>query len=197
MFSLIYGLVEYLLRKDEFHILILGLDKAGKTNLLEKLKTLYTDMLGMEPSKILPTVGLNVGRMEAFKSNLVLWDLGGQPGLRSIWDKYFDETHALVYVVDASDRERFEESKRALDKVLGSRQLFGAPLLILANKQDAPGAAGVAEMQEQFGIGKLDTRPVKVQPASAYTAQGIADGLSWLVGVTKRSARVAMLRSKK
>ncbi len=32
MFSLLYGFFEYIFRKDEFHILILGVDKAGKTN---------------------------------------------------------------------------------------------------------------------------------------------------------------------
>lgn len=105
------------MRKDEFHILILGIDKAGKTNVLERMKTLYTDALGLEPAKILPTVGLNVGRLEASGSKLVLWDLGGQPGLRAIWDKYYEETHALVYVVDASAPERFDESKLAMERV--------------------------------------------------------------------------------
>lgn len=38
MFSLLYGLWEYVWRKEELRILILGLDKAGKTSLLEKVK---------------------------------------------------------------------------------------------------------------------------------------------------------------
>ena len=46
MFSLIYGFVEYMCKQDEFHVLILGLDKAGKTNMLEKLKTLLSDLNG-------------------------------------------------------------------------------------------------------------------------------------------------------
>lgn len=120
MFSLVYGLIQYLLRKDEFHILIVGIDKGGKTNLLEKMKTLYTDAMGLDSSKILPTVGLNVGRMESCGTKLVLWDLGGQTGLRSIWDKYYDETHAVIYVVDASAPERFDESKIAMEKVRGN-----------------------------------------------------------------------------
>jgi ADP-ribosylation factor related protein 1 len=120
MFSLIYGFVEYALRKDEFHVLILGIDKAGKTNLLERLKTLFTDAMGMDPSKIMSTVGLNVGRMEAHSCNLIFWDLGGAPGLRSLWDKYYDETHGVIFVIDSSNHERFDEAKAALDKVCGS-----------------------------------------------------------------------------
>lgn len=190
MFSLCYGLVEYMLRKDEFHVLILGIDKAGKTHVLEKLKVLMTDLPGMDPSQIMATVGLNVGKMEAFGTNLVFWDLGGQVGLRGIWDKYFNETHAVVYVVDAADPERFDEAKAALDKVLGSRELVGAPLLVIANKQDVQGAGGLQEVADALGLGKTqDSRPVKVQPASAFSGSGLHDGLKWLVDAIKRSPR--------
>ena len=47
MFGLCYGFFEYATRKEEYHVLILGLDKAGKTNLLEKLKTLFSDVPGV------------------------------------------------------------------------------------------------------------------------------------------------------
>eukprot|EP00877_Chromochloris_zofingiensis_P006001 jgi/Chrzof1/1654/Cz10g16020.t1 len=181
--------MEYMLRKDEFHILVLGLDKAGKTNFCEKLKTLFTDFVGLEPSKIMPTVGLNVGRIEAFNCNLIFWDLGGQPGLRSIWDKYYNETHAVIYVVDATNRDRFDEGKVAMEKVLGSRELVGAPLLVVANKQDIEGAAGLQEVAEHFGLGKMDSRPCIVQPASAHSGQGIHDGLKWLVEAIRKSSR--------
>ena len=197
MFSLLYGFIEYLLRKDELHMLILGIDKGGKTNLLERIKATYGKLIALDPSKILPTVGLNVGRIEAFNSHLIFWDLGGQPGLRSIWDKYYDETHGIIFVVDASTPARFEESKRALDKVLGSRELFGAPLLVFANKQDAEGAVDAQEVAESLGVGKADTRGTKVQPVSAHTGEGVQEGLSWLVAQIKGSARLQRLRHKR
>ena len=128
MFSLFGGCYEYLVRKEELHILIVGLDHAGKTALLERLKTLYTDSPELEAEKILPTVGLNIGRFEAHGSPLVLWDLGGQAGLRSIWDKYYGEAHALLYVVDATDPGRLEEAKTALHRALGARGFCGGRL---------------------------------------------------------------------
>lgn len=196
MFTLLYGFFEYLFRKDEFHILILGVDKAGKTNVLERLKTIYSNVIGLDPGKILPTVGLNVGRVEAHNTSLVFWDLGGQVGLRSIWEKYYEESHAVIYVVDSANKGRFDESKSAMEKVLGSRELYGAPLLILANKQDLEEAETPQSVAEHFGIGRVDSRPVKVQPVCAYTGQGLREGVQWLVEVIKRSPRVARLRAK-
>ena len=135
MFSLFYGLYKYLFSKTEFHVLILGIDKAGKTTLLEKLKSVYSNLEGLPPDRIVPTVGLNIGRVEVLNTKLVFWDLGGQPGLRSIWEKYYEEAHAVVFVIDAACPSRFEDSKSALEKVLRHEDLQGAPLLILANKQ--------------------------------------------------------------
>ncbi len=36
MFSLLYGFAELLLRKDEFHVLILGLDKVREVSLQQR-----------------------------------------------------------------------------------------------------------------------------------------------------------------
>lgn len=85
----------------------------GQT-LLEKLRTLFTETRGLDPEKIIPTVGMNILKMEALQAKLVIWDLGGQGGLRSIWDKYFDETNALIWVVDASDRVRLRDSQEVV-----------------------------------------------------------------------------------
>ena len=80
------------------------IDRAGKTNILERLKSMFAQVVGLDPGKILPTVGLNVGRLEAYGHSLVIWDLGGQAGLQGIWDKYYAESHAVIYVVDSGER---------------------------------------------------------------------------------------------
>ena len=105
---------------------------------------------------------------------LQFWDLGGQRGIRSIWPKYYDDCHAVVYVVDAVDHERLSEGwevfgtvslpffnakkqgalKRArtptLDSVLSAPQILGVPLLLLANKQDIPNSLSVAEIRHDY-----------------------------------------------
>ena len=119
MFSLLGGCYEWLVRKEELHILIIGLDGGGKSLTLERIKALFTGVPALDPDKMVPTVGLNIARFDAYGSPLVLWDLGGQAGLRSIWDKYYSESHALVFVVDAASRQRLDEAKAALERALG------------------------------------------------------------------------------
>ncbi|KAK9141480.1 hypothetical protein Scep_008637 [Stephania cephalantha] len=196
MFSLFYGLWKYIFSKTEFHVLILGIDKAGKTTLLEKLKALYSNLEGLPPDRIVPTVGLNIGRIEASKTKLIFWDLGGQVGLRTIWEKYYEEAHAVIYVIDASCPSRFEDSKSALEKVLRHPDLQGAPLLILANKQDIDGAVSSSELARYLDLKELDERLYMFEGVSAYDGTKIKDCIDWLVEVMERSKRTDRLRAR-
>jgi ADP-ribosylation factor related protein 1 len=49
------------------------------------------------------------GKITLPSTILQFWDLGGQRGIRNIWHRYFDDCHAVVYVIDAEDRERLGE----------------------------------------------------------------------------------------
>lgn len=191
-----YGFYKYMFSKTEFHVLILGIDKAGKTSLLEKLKEVYLNLEGLPPDRIVPTVGLNIGRIEVRNTKLVFWDLGGQPGLRSIWEKYYEEAHAVIYVVDANCPSRFEDSKSALEKVLRHQDLQGAPLLILANKQDLSTAVSSEEVARYLDLKKLDERVYMFEAVSAYDSRGIKDSVQWLVDAMEKSKRTEMLRSR-
>lgn len=179
--------------KTEFHVLILGIDKSGKTTLLEKLKSIYSNLEGLPPDRIVPTVGLNIGRVELPNAKLVFWDLGGQLGLRSIWEKYYEEAHAVVFVIDAASPSRFEDSKSALEKVLRNDDLQGAPLLVLANKQDLSEAVSAEELARYLDLKKLDERVTMFEAVSAYDGLGIRESVEWLVEVMERSKRTEML----
>ena len=105
MFTLLYGLYKWLLQKDEFFVVILGLDNAGKTTFLEQLKTKFDGgYKALPPGKITTTVGLNIGKIDTAGVRINFWDLGGQEELQSLWDKYYAECHGIIYVIDASDR---------------------------------------------------------------------------------------------
>ncbi|KAF5307950.1 hypothetical protein FQR65_LT06517 [Abscondita terminalis] len=161
-----------MVQKDEFCVLILGLDNAGKTTYLESAKTKFTkNYKSMHPSKITTTVGLNIGKIDVNGIRLNFWDLGGQSELQSLWDKYYAESHAIIYIVDSSDRERIPDSKETFDKMIANENLQGIPLLVLANKQDIPDCMGVRDVKPIFNknthlIGKRDCM---VMPISALT----------------------------
>ena len=90
MYTLLSGLYKYLTEKDEYFVLILGLDNAGKTTFLESAKTRLTpNYKGANLSKITTTVGMNLGKIDVNGVRLNFWDLGGQEELQSLWDKYY------------------------------------------------------------------------------------------------------------
>ncbi|PWN47106.1 P-loop containing nucleoside triphosphate hydrolase protein [Violaceomyces palustris] len=101
MYHLLSGLYAEWTRKEQFNILILGLQSVGKTSVLEKVKSIYLRTPPPSPQRITPTVGQNVFNLSLPSSNLHFWDLGGSKSVRSLWQKYFEESHALVWVVDA------------------------------------------------------------------------------------------------
>ncbi|KAL7281518.1 hypothetical protein ACG7TL_004833 [Trametes sanguinea] len=182
---------EYLTRKEEFSVIIIGLDGAGKTTLLEKIKTLYNETPGLPPDKIAPTVGQNMGKITLPSTILKFWDLGGQRGIRSIWHRYYDDCHAVVFVIDAEDRERLSEGWEVFDSVLSAPQILGVPLLLLANKQDSPRSLSVEEIRndyEEWYRRKLDSarRGYGEEPDMQHRAERIASldvmGISALEG---------------
>uniref|UniRef100_A0A7S3FMI8 ADP-ribosylation factor-related protein 1 n=1 Tax=Haptolina ericina TaxID=156174 RepID=A0A7S3FMI8_9EUKA len=191
MFSLIVGFWRLFFKREEFQILILGVDRAGKTTLLEQLKALFTGLDPLPPSKIPPTVGLNIGRMQVSRAKLIFWDLGGSSSLRSLWENYYSEAHGLVYVVDASDHERMEESKETLHNLLNHPDLAAIPLLLFANKQDAEAAISPQEIETRFGCKQIMSRsqPLNVQGTTALSGEGVQEGVLWLVESLRSSSR--------
>ena len=70
-----------------------------------------------------------------------VWDVGGQDKIRPLWRHYYTGTQGLVFVVDSQDRERVDEAKQELHRILSDREMKDCLLLVFANKQDLPGGA--------------------------------------------------------
>merc|ERR1719245_2639198 len=120
-------------------MVLLGVDNAGKTTILEQLKTLFGGK-GMPADRIPPTIGLNLGRIRIDKIDAVFWDLGGHASFRSVSHNYYAEVHGILFVVDAADASRLEEAKAVLTECANHESLRGVPVLCMANKQDNPNA---------------------------------------------------------
>ena len=170
MFSLLKGLSDWFFMKKKYQILILGLDNAGKTTLLEKIKFIYNHK-GMDPAKIVPTVGLNIGEISTSDKVLKFWDLGGQDDLQPIWINYYKECHGIIFVIDSTDKDRLEQVRETCDRVVSNEFCEGVAVLMLANKQDMEFALDVSEIKQVFNqiAVKMDAFDSRVLPVCALT----------------------------
>lgn len=85
------------------------------------------------------TVGFNVETVTYKNVKFNVWDVGGQDKIRALWRHYYTGTQGLVFVVDSQDRERIDEAKQELHRILSDREMKECLLLVFANKQDLPG----------------------------------------------------------
>eukprot|EP01130_Rhizamoeba_saxonica_P005402 TRINITY_DN2159_c0_g1_i1.p1 TRINITY_DN2159_c0_g1~~TRINITY_DN2159_c0_g1_i1.p1 ORF type:complete len:204 (-),score=52.02 TRINITY_DN2159_c0_g1_i1:86-634(-) len=177
-----FSIFKDLVGKEEKRILMLGIDGAGKTTCLYKLK------MG-EVVTTVPTIGFNVETVEYKNIKFTVWDVGGQDRIRKLWRHYYEGTNGLIYVVDSNDRERIEESALELEKLLQEEELHDACVLILANKQDLPNAVSVSELTEALGMFRLRDRQWNVQATCATSGDGLHEGMEWLSNAIKNQRR--------
>merc|ERR1712083_1113249 len=122
----------------------LGLDAAGKTTVLYKLKD-------NETITTIPTVGFNVEELQYKRLRMTVWDIGGQDKIRKLWRHYYDGVQGLIFVVDSSDVERMEDASAELRRILEDAHFpRAAAVLVFANNQDLPRALTGAEIMQKM-----------------------------------------------
>ncbi|CAN6286123.1 unnamed protein product [Urochloa humidicola] len=170
------GLSYRLTRQLEARILMLGLDAAGKTTTLYRLKT------GEVASTIIATVGFNIEKIEYRNISFTFWDVGGNAPNRPLWKYYFHDTQGIVFVVDSSDRDRIRLARDELNTLLNAEELRDAALLVLANKQDLPNAMSSDVMAQELALHHHSpgNRRWHIQGARATSGEGLYEGLDWL-----------------
>lgn len=102
--------------------------------------------------------------------------------MQSIWEKYYAECHAILFVVDATDEARVEDCKRTFDQVVCNEEVEGVPVLMVANKQDQSASLKVEQVKELFNpiAQKLGARDSTVLPVSALKGDGVKEAVEWL-----------------
>eukprot|EP00163_Fabomonas_tropica_P010708 TRINITY_DN20959_c0_g1_i1.p1 TRINITY_DN20959_c0_g1~~TRINITY_DN20959_c0_g1_i1.p1 ORF type:complete len:181 (+),score=49.42 TRINITY_DN20959_c0_g1_i1:69-611(+) len=161
-----------------FRTLMLGLDAAGKTTVLYKLR------LG-EVVNTIPTIGFNVEEVKYKNLKMSVWDVGGQDKIRPLWHHYYEGTEALIFVVDSADRERVAEAREVLYRTLADDLLRSSLLLVYANKQDLPGAMSPSELASELGLHNLRSRNWHIQATCAKSGEGLWEGMDWIAASAK------------
>ncbi|XP_033104724.1 ADP-ribosylation factor-like isoform X2 [Anneissia japonica] len=163
-------------------ILMLGLDAAGKTTILYKLKL-------NETVTTIPTIGFNVEEVSPNRNvTFTVWDVGGQDKIRCLWRHYYQGTEGLIFVVDSADSTRFEEAKEELFGILESQEMTrGVPVCVIANKQDLPGALSPSRLGDALSLNKLHGNPWHIQAAQATTGEGLYEAVDELARMIKKN----------
>eukprot|EP01054_Gregarina_sp_Poly1_P002067 Gregarina_sp_Poly_1__2066@NODE_1543_length_3881_cov_98_229942_g1018_i0_p2_GENE_NODE_1543_length_3881_cov_98_229942_g1018_i0NODE_1543_length_3881_cov_98_229942_g1018_i0_p2_ORF_typecomplete_len232_score20_62Arf/PF00025_21/4_2e54Ras/PF00071_22/1_9e15SRPRB/PF09439_10/7_2e13Roc/PF08477_13/3e11Gtr1_RagA/PF04670_12/1_2e09Galpha/PF00503_20/6_3Galpha/PF00503_20/2_7e05MMR_HSR1/PF01926_23/2_6e07FeoB_N/PF02421_18/8_7e05GTP_EFTU/PF00009_27/0_0013MnmE_helical/PF12631_7/0_0079RsgA_GTPase/PF03193_16/0_65RsgA_GT len=136
-------------RNHNIRCLVLGLDNAGKSSIVAKL-------FKQDARAVAPTLGFSIKTMKIHRVSIDFWDVGGQKTLRPFWSNYYHAADALIWVIDSTDKARLNTCRKELESVLGEERLQGAEVLILANKQDVPGALTIDQMRQMLNFDKME-----------------------------------------
>lgn len=118
--------------------------------------------------------------------------MGGQEKLRPLWRSYIRQTDAIIFVVDSTDAERFEEAKLELHNLLRLADIPPfVPVLLLANKQDLPTAVAQQEIEQVVGVKDLGpNHTTKTICCCAVTGEGLDDVLDALHELIQTSRKL-------
>ncbi|XP_015227159.1 ADP-ribosylation factor-like 4Ca [Cyprinodon tularosa] len=182
---------------QSLHIVMLGLDSAGKTTVLYRLK--FNEFVNTVPTIGFNTERIRLGGPGASRGiSCHFWDVGGQEKLRPLWKPYSRCTDGIVYVVDSVDSERLEEARAELHRITRFQENQGTPLLVIANKQDLPRALEVGEIEKQLALSELSpSTPYHVQPACAIIGEGLDEGMDKLYEMIVKRRKALKQRKKK
>eukprot|EP01147_Barroeca_monosierra_P001837 gene1837-4935_t len=165
---------------DPPRIFVFGLDAAGKTSILYRLK------LGKEIQAI-PTIGFNVETISLPNYSVSIWDVGVRNAV------------SIVFVVDSADPERFSEAQEFLIDTLKDG-CEDRPVLILANKQDLPNAVPFEQIAENLDLARiLQNFYWTIRPCSVSQEESLVSGFQWLANILtrKRNKTIGKFLSEK
>lgn len=177
--------------KKDSRIVMLGLDAAGKTTILYKLKL-------DETVSTIPTIGFNVETVKHSKKvSFTVWDIGGQQKLRPLWRHYLKGADGLIFVVDCFDFSRVDEVREELSNLLSMPEMQDVPIMIFGNKQDMRGAVNPPQLIEQLHMNRYNSHSWYVQGTCAVTGEGIWEGVEVLAEMIKDHKKDKRRKKKK
>ncbi|XP_037656704.1 LOW QUALITY PROTEIN: ADP-ribosylation factor-like protein 8B [Choloepus didactylus] len=182
MLALISRLLDWfrsLFWKEEMELTLVGLQYSGKTTFVNVIAS------GQFSEDMIPTVGFNMRKVTKGNVTIKIWDIGGQPRFRSMWERYCRGVNAIVYMIDAADREKIEASRNELHNLLDKPQLQGIPVLVLGNKRDLPNALDEKQLIEKMNLSAIQDREICCYSISCKEKDNIDITLQWLIQHSK------------
>ena len=171
-------------RKQRTKVICIGLDNSGKSTIINSLKPAKRKKLELNP-----TIGFQAE--EFVFGNLIfnVFDMSGQSKYRNLWEYYYDEINAIIFVVDSTDSVRLCVVKDELEHLISHQKLLEnkkqqkktLPILFCCNKKDLPDAQTTKSIATALSLNKLlINNPFHLVSTNGLTGDGLQTGLNWL-----------------
>eukprot|EP00599_Poterioochromonas_sp_BG-1_P006312 CAMPEP_0173142032 /NCGR_PEP_ID=MMETSP1105-20130129/5852_1 /TAXON_ID=2985 /ORGANISM="Ochromonas sp., Strain BG-1" /LENGTH=176 /DNA_ID=CAMNT_0014055357 /DNA_START=58 /DNA_END=585 /DNA_ORIENTATION=- len=162
--------------RREARILVIGLDNSGKTTLINHLKPKKGGTF-----EVTPTVGFQVEEFKRNNLNFTVYDMSGQGRYRSLWEHYYADVQAIIFVLDSTDKIRMCVAKEELDQLLGHEAIktTRAPILFFANKMDLAGSLSPEECMEELSLNTIEDKAWHIEASNAIAGTGVDEGIEW------------------
>ncbi|CAL1582822.1 unnamed protein product [Knipowitschia caucasica] len=188
------------LRKKEVNVLCLGLDNSGKTTIINQLKppnnsnhlgplsSEWKHVSQTQAQDIVPTIGFNIEKFKTSSLSFTVFDMSGQGKYRNLWEHYYKDSHAIIFVVDSVDKLRMVVVKEELDTLLQHEDIRDKkiPVLFFANKMDLQDAMSSNKVTQMLCLDSIQDKPWHICASNAIKGDGLQEGLDWLQGHIKR-----------
>lgn len=166
-------------RSHPKRLIIVGLDSAGKTTLLYRLKFGEVNILVLR-------IGFLYESVQNRRFSIISWDVGFSDN-RPLYNQFYENAEGVIFVVDSNDRSRIDYSRDELQKIMYNEKLSLLPLLVYANKQDIKTAMSAGEIADKLGI-RSDEKSCRVQGSCNINGYGIFEGLEWIEKAIQENA---------
>ncbi len=187
-------------KKHEAKIIVIGLDNSGKSCIVNFLKENRAKSSKKkknnnenEKFESTPTVGFAKEEFEVNNVKFMVYDMSGQNRYRDMWETYYSDVEAIIFVIDSSDKFRVVVAKEELEELMSNNTVRNndIPILFFANKMDVKGALTEKECADELELNNITDRTWFIVPSNGMTGTGITEGITWLSNTLKLKARGA------
>uniref|UniRef100_A0A8C7HIJ0 ADP-ribosylation factor-like 6 n=1 Tax=Oncorhynchus kisutch TaxID=8019 RepID=A0A8C7HIJ0_ONCKI len=182
------------LKKKEVNVLCLGLDNSGKTTIINQLKPSNLRLYGplsddwkhvsqTQTQDIVPTIGFNIEKFKSSSLSFTVFDMSGQSRYRNLWEHYYKESHAIIFVIDSGDKQTDRQTFFTCSLVfllppdICSRRM---PVLLFANKSDLREAMSSVKVSQLLCLENIKDKPWHICASNAVKGEGLQEGVDWL-----------------
>jgi ADP-ribosylation factor-like protein 6 len=140
-------------------VLCVGLDNSGKSTVINHFKPPQT-----KSEELVPTIGYSIEKFAASRITFTVFDMSGQGRYRSLWEQYYNEAQAIIFVIDSSDKIRLEVAKDELHTLLEHDDIKSKriPICCLANKKDLKDALSDVEIADKLDLIEISNKPYNI-----------------------------------